>query len=152
MLTSVWQPVAARATAKRLRVAMNVPQGVEVNSDPVLLRSILANLVENAVEYTPDNGTIRIDSDDAGSEGLSVRVTNETEHLTADDVPKLFDRFWRRDRARSGTEHSGLGLSLARAFALALGSDLTATLGAGECLTLTLTLFDAGASRRGVEA
>lgn len=62
--------------------------------------------------------------------------------VTPDDVPKLFDRFWRRDRARSGSDHSGLGLSLARAFALALGYRLSATLDRGAQLTLTLTLLE----------
>jgi signal transduction histidine kinase len=71
----------------------------------------------------------------AGS--LDVRVSNVAPGLSPELLPKLFERFWRHDAARSGGDHSGLGLSLARAFATAIGCSLTATLTDGR-LTMTL--------------
>jgi signal transduction histidine kinase len=66
-------------------------------------------------------------------------VTNDATDLETADVAKFFDRFWRRDSARAGSDHTGLGLALARAFARAHGWDLTAALASGQ-VTLTLTI------------
>jgi len=63
---------------------------------------------------------------------------DDADHLSADDVARLFDRFWRKDPARSGAEHAGLGLALARAFAASLGYTLNAALNGDHCLALTL--------------
>ncbi len=110
---------------------------VTIETDPILLRSILLNLAQNAVEYAPRGGSIHVAcAIDAGR--FAVSVSNTVDQLTAKDVPRLFDRFWRGDAARSGTEHSGLGLSLARAFARTLQCELTATLDE-SCLTLGLS-------------
>jgi len=138
MLLSVWSGVADRAAAKQLDVAWDVPIAIPFDTSPVLLRSILTNLIENAVEYTPAGGHLRV----AGlvSDGrFAVTVSNDVDEIRADDVPKLFDRFWRRDPARSGDAHSGLGLSIARAFAQALGCELTALLEADSRLVFTLS-------------
>ncbi len=66
-------------------------------------------------------------------------VTNTTDGLTEEDVTHLFERFWRKESARSGTGHSGLGLSLAGTFAQVLGCQLTAALNNRSQLTLTLS-------------
>jgi two-component system sensor histidine kinase QseC len=134
----VWQPFAERAAEKRLDVVRNVPDDAEIQSDPVLLRSILTNLIDNAAEYTPRGGTVRIDAG-VGCGRFTVRVSNTIEHLEPADLTRFFDRFWRKDPARSGAKHSGLGLSLARAFAQALGCELTATIDGESRLVLTLS-------------
>jgi two-component system sensor histidine kinase QseC len=104
----------------------------------VLARSILTNLLDNVMEYTPVGGVVRIEGHVEGQQ-LKLRVSNTVENLTPEDLPKLFDRFWRKDLARSANEHSGLGLPLARAFARALGGELTAALDGQSCLTLTFS-------------
>ena len=138
MLLSVWSGVADRAAAKELDVAWDVPIAAPFDTSPVLLRSILANLIDNAVEYTPAGGHVRVVGRVADAR-FAVTVSNDVHEIRADDVPKLFDRFWRRDPARSGDAHSGLGLSIARAFAQALGCELTAILEADSRLVFTLS-------------
>jgi len=66
-------------------------------------------------------------------------VANPVDRLAAEDLPCLFDRFWRKDAARSGTTHAGLGLSLSRAFAIRLGYALAASLDAAQGLTMSLS-------------
>ena len=66
-------------------------------------------------------------------------MANRAEELTGTDLPHLFDRFWRKDPARTGTEHAGLGLALARSLAANLGCTLTAALKGDACLSLTLS-------------
>jgi signal transduction histidine kinase len=138
LVENVWRTFAKQAANKQLKVAMEVPEKAEIETDPVLARSILANLLDNAMEYTPAGGTVRIEGR-VEAQQLKLRVSNTVENLTAEDLPKLFDRFWRKDLARSANEHSGLGLPLARGFARALGGDLTAELDGGSCLTLTFS-------------
>lgn len=67
-----------------------------------------------------------------------LRVANDVDGLTDVDVARLFDRFWRRDDARSGGLHAGLGLSLARSLATAIGADLAAELETPTRLALVL--------------
>jgi two-component system sensor histidine kinase QseC len=138
LLESVWKTFAEKAAAKQLTCSRHIPDQAIIETDPALLRAILTNLADNAVEYTPHGGRVRIEGGfETGK--LSLRVTNTVEQLTPEDVTHLFDRFWRKEAARSNNEHSGLGLSLSRAFAQALGFELTATLDDKSQLTLTLS-------------
>jgi two-component system sensor histidine kinase QseC len=155
LVESVWRAFAERAQAKRLQVELDVPAGAAVETDPTLLRCILSDLLDNAVEYTPAGGLVRVEGP-AGATPFTLRVTNTAENLDAADVPRLFERFWRKDKARSDSEHAGLGLALAHAFAQALGWELSAALEPEARLTLTLAaarsedaLNDSSATQRG---
>ena len=136
-VAAAWRPFAARATARGLQIEIAVAASSPL-ADPVLLRSILANLFDNAVDYTPAGGEIVV----TGSAEGKLRLANTVaSNLAPEDVAKLFDRFWRKEAARTGGEHAGLGLNLARTFAAAMGWQLTAALEAGR---LVFTLSVAG--------
>jgi two-component system sensor histidine kinase QseC len=138
LLERVWQPLAKKAAGKQLDVARDLPDTECIETDPVLLRSILSNIMDNAVEYSPSGGIVRIAAVVVGGT-FTLEVTNTVEHLSPDEVPKIFDCFWRKDAARSNNEHSGLGLSLSRAFAQVLGYELTAAMNHESLLTLSLS-------------
>ncbi len=123
------------ATARGLHFLFRRESDGEIASDPVLLRSIITNLVENAVTYTPQGGTVEVTAAAA-----VLCVSNTSPGLTAADLPHLFERFWRKDSARTGDGHAGLGLALARTFARALAGDLTATLDEAGRLAMKLQL------------
>ncbi|MDB6166454.1 MAG: Histidine kinase [Lacunisphaera sp.] len=130
LVHETWRPFAARAQERRLQVEFALAPSV-VPADPVLLRSVLTNLFDNAVDYTPEGGTIRIAF--AGAEpDVAFSVGNPAGNLEAADAPKLFDPFWRKEAARSGGHHVGLGLSLSRTFAAAMGWTLSATHDGGQ--------------------
>jgi signal transduction histidine kinase len=135
---SLCQPFSGKVAEKQLKLIRNLPDDAEIESDPVLLRSILTNLVDNAVEYTPPGGKICIDAG-IGSGYFTVRVVNTTQQIDRSDLTRFFDRFWRKDANRSGNQHSGLGLSLALAFAQALDYELTAALDGQSRLVMTLS-------------
>lgn len=99
-------------------------------TDPTLLRLIVANLLTNAAEYT--TGTIRVTGTDR-----QLEVTNSVTGLTPEDLPRLFERFWRKDAARTNG-HSGLGLVLAQSAATALGLQLTADMPDATTLRMRL--------------
>jgi two-component system sensor histidine kinase QseC len=135
LLDEVWRPLAGRAKKKQLTFTFNVPPDAVLQTDRTLLRSILANLLANAVEYTPQNGRGEIRWEkDAGE----LTVSNTVHDLDAADVPHLFERLWRKDKSRTGGEHCGLGLALSRTFAGLLGFDLKAGFDNGQILTLHL--------------
>jgi len=136
LVEEVWRTFTARAAARRLRVNLALAPASAV-ADPVLVRSILTNLFDNAVDYTPEAGEISITLVNTGG-GLALTVANLAGDLEPADVAKLFDTFWRKEAARSGGHHVGLGLSLARNFATTLGWTLAATLDAQRCLVLRL--------------
>jgi two-component system sensor histidine kinase QseC len=132
------QSIGEKASARRITFEATLPQTVEIVSDPVLLRSILSNLLENAVEYAPMDSSVCLQAG-LRVDQFDLTVSNSAKHLTADDVSHLFDRFWRKDGARTRSVHVGLGLSLARAAAHALGYTLKASLDSHGWLVLALS-------------
>jgi two-component system sensor histidine kinase QseC len=138
LVQSVWRGFENRAAARELRVSFALAP-VHALADPALLRSILTNLCENAVEYTPAGGEVHLAIAATPTE-IVIGVENTTHDVQPDDVPKFFDRFWRKEAARSGGHHFGLGLSLARNFASAMGSTLTANFSEAKRLVLQLAM------------
>lgn len=120
-----WQPFAAPATVRRIKISMAL-SAVSAQADGALLRSILTNLFDNAVDYTPADGALEIRLRDEGGRAV-IQVSNDAPDLSASDLPNLFDRFWRKEASRTSGKHLGLGLSLARGFAEAMGWSLTAS-------------------------
>jgi heavy metal sensor kinase len=98
-----------------LAFSAGLPKGpVQIQADSAALRRALLILLDNAVKYTPRNGSIRIDLET--SEDFAVISVSDTGIGIAEtDLPHIFDRFWRADKARSREEGgAGLGLSIAK--------------------------------------
>jgi two-component system, OmpR family, phosphate regulon sensor histidine kinase PhoR len=134
------EAVEPRASAKRITITHQVSNGLAARGDAKALEQVLVNLLDNAVKYTPEGGSVELTGRyEAGRVELSVRDTGlgiEAKHL-----PRLFERFYRVDRGRSremgGT---GLGLSIVRHLASAMGGDVRvqSQLGLGSTFTVTL--------------
>jgi two-component system sensor histidine kinase QseC len=86
------------------------------------------------VQYCTHGGSIRL-----RVERGQLSISNTTDDLNPDDLPHLFERFWRKDPARSSSVHSGLGLALAKAYAAALGLELRAELSDTKQITFVLS-------------
>jgi two-component system sensor histidine kinase BaeS len=107
-----------------------------VRSDPVRLRRILANLLDNAVVH--GGGTVWVRARSDGDE-VSVDVLDEGPGIADGELETIFDRFHKSDHSRA-SGGSGLGLAIAREYARSQGGSLTARNrpGDGACFTLTL--------------
>ena len=125
-------------TAERLRpllserhhLAVEVPDiPVFVDIDPERLRTVLGNLLDNALKYSPAGGRIRCTvRDDSESGTVALDVTDEGIGIGADEMPRLFTRFGRLVNAEnSHIPGTGLGLHLSRELARRHGGELTAT-------------------------
>ncbi|MFD0892756.1 sensor histidine kinase N-terminal domain-containing protein [Luteolibacter ambystomatis] len=119
----VWQRHAAAAGGRGITCQREIPAGLVWESDPVLLDLIFTNLIGNAVHHALVDSMVRITAD-----ALSIRFANAAPGLTAVDLPNLFERFWKKDAARSDGRRHGLGLALARETAGLLGGTLEARL------------------------
>jgi signal transduction histidine kinase len=114
---------------------------VALATDATLWKMILTNLLGNAVAHAPAGSIIRAALTPAG-----FTLTNPAPDLRGEDLPRLFDRFWRKDASRTGYGHSGLGLSLVHSLAALLGLELRAHLTSDGQLEITLTFPPAAGS------
>jgi len=138
LLPDTWAEFAPRATAQGLQIAWSLGPGISLNTDPGLLTVVLRNLFDNAVAYTNDGGTVCIETR-TDAQAVVVGIANTGSHVDVQDAPKVFDRFWRSDAARTATgEHCGLGLALCQRIALILGGTIGATSIAGGEFAVTL--------------
>lgn len=122
-----------------------------VSGDQALLERLVDNLIDNAVRYTPSGGVVRVrvDADDGK---VTLRVANAGEIISAEEVPRLFERFYRRGTSRSRrTGGSGLGLAIVAAVAEVHGGVVSAEAPpeGGLIVTVALPHSPAHASTRG---
>jgi two-component system phosphate regulon sensor histidine kinase PhoR len=130
----------ARSKGQRLEFAAPADGAVIARADDEAVREILDNLVDNALKYTPEGGTIRLrwweDAD-----GCSLEVADTGIGIPEAQLPRVFERFYRVDKARSrelgGT---GLGLSIVKHLAQAMQGSVRATSVVGEGTTFIVTL------------
>jgi two-component system sensor histidine kinase KdpD len=106
--------------------AVDIPAGLPaLRADPALLEQVLVNLLENAAKYGPDGGLVRVS---ARREGNLVRVVvaDEGRGISAEDLPHVFDSFYRARRGDRTVPGTGLGLAIARGLTEAMGGTIQA--------------------------
>jgi two-component system sensor histidine kinase BaeS len=111
---------------------------VPVLADAHWLHQVITNLLTNALKFTPEGGRVTIRASQLGPDAV-LQVTDTGVGVDAEDLPRIFDRFW-RGRNASGTSGSGIGLAVAAELAQAHGGELIATSQPGQGTQLTLTL------------
>ena len=87
-------------------------------TDPALFRGILDNLLSNAVSYIRPGGEVRcVVRESADDDAVVLEIRNPTDGLKSEDLLHVREPFWRKDAARSDSDHFGLGLCSAEAYA-----------------------------------
>ncbi|WP_373324948.1 sensor histidine kinase [Actinocatenispora rupis] len=128
------------AQAKEITVATAGRRGLIVYGNETQLATALANLVENAIAYSPEGTTVTIDVR-RGGDAVLVSVTDQGIGIEPHDLDRIFERFYRADKARSrATGGTGLGLAIVKHIATNHGGrvDVTSTVGRGSTFTLRL--------------
>ena len=106
---------------------------------PELFGQILYNLTENAIKYTPEGGTIHVKAEQQG-DTATITVKDNGIGIAPDDLPRIFDRFYRVDKARARKSGgNGIGLSLVKFLVELFGGTIEVTSQIGEGTTFTLT-------------
>lgn len=118
-----------------------------VVTDEGRVRQIVANLIENALRWTPEGGTVRLQGAAPPSGGVTIAVTDTGPGIPAEDLEAVFEPF-RSEATPDGLRGTGLGLAISRELARALGGDLhvESRLGAGSRFTLNLPASQKSAS------
>ena len=128
---------------RQQRLSIELECELIVLGQPILLQRLFRNLLDNAQRYTPDQGLVSVTAQRRGGL-ITVAVEDSGVGLTADQLPRVFDRFWRAspDRGDGGT---GLGLAIASRICLAHGGSIrvTSQLGEGSCFLVDLPAYQA---------
>jgi len=133
--------VQAQAVAKGISVSIELPDELSpVNIDAHRVSQVLRNLLENAVTHTAKEGSITITASQQAN-WVEVSVSDTGEGIPAEELPNIFERFYRVDKSRArATGGSGLGLTIAKRLVEAHGGKIEASseLGNGSRFTFTL--------------
>ncbi|HXR07406.1 MAG TPA: ATP-binding protein [Candidatus Acidoferrum sp.] len=112
--------------------------------DPERMGQVITNLLDNAMEYNQQAGEVRLTGERPGGT-LVLTVSNSGPGIAPEDLPRIFERFYRADKARSGSGgHAGLGLAISKAIVEAHGGTLEAASRPGQGAAFTLRLPAAG--------
>ncbi|HOG45585.1 MAG TPA: ATP-binding protein [Anaerolineae bacterium] len=140
---------AAQANERSIALELLLPE-VELPAagvDAGRIRQVLANLLANALRYTPQRGRVQLSLRQPARDWLQVCVSDNGPGISPEDLPHVFDRFYRGDRARTHVgSGSGLGLAIARQWVEAHGGHIRAesTLGAGTTFSFTVPVQKLG--------
>jgi signal transduction histidine kinase len=112
------------AVARRIELVSEVDDAAEADAAPEKVERVLYNLLTNALRHTPSDGAVAVRARRLGDE-VVIEVADTGEGLADDAAQRMFERFWRADRARSGSG-AGLGLAIARGIVEAHGGRIWA--------------------------
>jgi two-component system phosphate regulon sensor histidine kinase PhoR len=140
ILQAAREAIAPKAESKDIRIELDCEEALSARLDPGLVEQALINLIDNAVKYSPPSTLVRVSA--RAEEGkLVIEVRDQGIGIPARDLPRVFERFYRVDKARSrelgGT---GLGLAIVRHIALAHGGEASVESWEGEGSTFRIAI------------
>jgi two-component system phosphate regulon sensor histidine kinase PhoR len=145
------QPIAEK---KNIQIVLEAtPEKAEVFCDSEAVHQVVSNLLDNAIKYTPEHGRITLGCRPAPADMMEIYVSDSGIGIPAQDLSRLFERFYRVDKARSrqmgGT---GLGLAIVKHLVRAMGGDagVESEAGKGSTFRFTLPMHDIGLMDYGV--
>ena len=121
-----------------LRTSISDPTK-ELTADYDRLNQVLSNLMSNAIRHTPQAGTISIETVSIPS-GVRIAVRDTGSGIPEEDLPFIFDRFWRGDKSRTDRDNSGLGLAIAKQLILAHGGTINVESELGKGTTFVIEM------------
>lgn len=140
IVNDVASSLASKAATRGVRVVNNVPASALIFADARKLEQMLTNLIENAIKFNREQGTVTVGFEMVG-ERTRIRVSDTGEGIPSQHLERLFERFYRVDRARSrDMGGTGLGLAIVKHLALAHGGEVSVTSELGKGSTFTIEL------------
>jgi two-component system phosphate regulon sensor histidine kinase PhoR len=132
--------VESAARVRGVALVIQAPPGLQVRAPRFRLEQALVNLMDNAVKFSHQGGTVRVEARATEAGRILIRVSDEGIGIPSEDLPRIFERFYRVDKARSREAGgTGLGLSIVKHIAESFGGtvQVDSQLGKGSSFTLS---------------
>ncbi len=147
LLADLTLSFSSQAASEGIELQTNIANSSqEITADYDRLNQVLSNLISNALRHTPNGGTISLETESgiSGREarGARIMVKDTGAGIPAEDIPFIFDRFWRGDKSRSERVNSGLGLAIVKQLINAHGGSIDAASEPGKGTIFTIELPD----------
>ena len=127
------------AEDKHIAITARLPEELSLHADRTRIQQALANLLDNAIKYTPDGERVTVTAEAALPSGLRLAVADTGIGITADELPHIWDRLYRGDKSRT-EKGLGLGLSLVKAVVQAHRGTVEVSSQPGQGSVFTLLL------------
>lgn len=135
-------PLWPKAAERNVSIELSIPEGLLVRADRMRLEQILRNLIDNAIKFNREGGSVTITAQEEDGHAI-VHVEDTGIGIDEQDLPRIFERLYRADRSRSaGIQGSGLGLAIVKHLVRAHGGQVSVTsrVGRGSRFSFTLPL------------
>ncbi|MFZ1699244.1 MAG: ATP-binding protein [Pyrinomonadaceae bacterium] len=139
-VADVFMAISTKASNRGIRLVNNIPDDSTISADPVRLEQMLTNLIDNAIKFNRPEGTVSVDLDRVEQNDV-ISVTDTGEGILPEHTGRIFERFYRTDRARSrDLGGTGLGLAIVKHLAKLHGGEVSVNsiLGTGTTFTIGL--------------
>jgi signal transduction histidine kinase len=144
LTTTTAEQMALMAEDKKIIITCDTVQPVPVKGDRARLKQVVVNLLDNAIKYTPDGGTVHLKVAAVNSHAI-IEISDTGIGIPLESLPHVFDRFFRVDQARSRRpDGAGLGLAIVHSICQAHGGEVTAesVIGKGSRFCVSLPLAE----------
>lgn len=139
LVVDVVHSLHRQAELKQIQVTPYIQEAVELQGQGEMIRRALFNVLENAIKYSPSNSDISIELEESEST-VTITTTDHGPGIGESEQGRLFERFFRGEKARAETDGSGLGLAIAKKLIELNGGSITlySSLGVGTSVLITL--------------
>ena len=135
-------PFETIAETQNKKFQMNIQPDLKMNGDKSSIEQLVSTLVDNALKYSSEEGTIKITLS-SSKKGIKLTVYNTTDEIDTENLNRLFDRFYRADESRSrDTGGYGIGLSIAKSIVEAHHGKISAQSEDGKSISFTATFLN----------
>lgn len=152
LVQDIIQKFELLAKERNIHIVTNIGEHMPfAYADIGMIERVLENLIDNALRYTPEEGSVSIVLTDHDSDGITVEIRDTGSGIPEDELPRIFDRFYQADRSRKGkSSHLGLGLAVAKKILELHGSsiEVQSTPHSGTTFTFRLPVYRDGRPER----
>ena len=145
VLNSALQACLTKAEAKGIKVILNCPELLPVKGNASQIEQAVVNLLDNAINYSPRDSTIRVNAEKEDGKTVIISVSDQGCGIAPEHIQRIFERFYRVDKGRSrAAGGTGLGLAIVKHIVQAHGGKISVESTPGKGSTFTIHLPQAG--------